>query len=37
MYSLIILDIVTTESDALDKMPLPPPEGGGELLFADVL
>ena len=36
MYFLRFLDIVSADLDALVEVLVPPPEGGGELLFADV-
>ena len=36
MYFLRLLDIVSADSDTLVEVLIPPPEGGGELLFADV-
>ena len=36
MYFLRLLDIVSADSDTLVEVLIPPLEGGGELLFADV-
>ena len=36
MYFLRFLDIVSADWDALVEVLVPPPEGGSELLFADV-
>ena len=36
MYFLRFLDTVSADSSALVEVLVPPPEGGGELLFADV-